>query len=141
MTRVDGCTARCTSGSAISRSKGCSTSCCSSKIFRLMQMTAVNTSLSKLDSVTKITYLPDFKSIAQLWDSNCCCIEEVVSFWSNTYRLRETVSTGRRVENQFSYPSLNSRSFVRQETEIEVARLLPIECEAVHTLGWVGGNK
>lgn len=40
-----------------------------------------------------------------------------------------------------THPSLYHRILVRQKTETKVTRLLSVECEAVHTLGWICRNK
>ena len=36
-----------------------------------------------------------------------------------------------------AYPSLNDRALVRQETQIEMAGSLPVQCKAIHTFGGV----
>ena len=40
-----------------------------------------------------------------------------------------------------SYPSLNDRVLVRQETNIEMAGSLSVQCKAIHTFGGVRCQK
>ena len=40
-----------------------------------------------------------------------------------------------------AYPSLNDRALVRQETQIEMAGSLPVQCKAIHTFGGVRCQK